>query len=345
MLSNLSLPTTDPAQLLRFRDRQFAAELLAVAIVELDLFSWLKRNAGVDSEAIAREFQVYPRPLDVLLTLSRASGLIRTDHSGAHYLTKMGEEYLVAGSPWFLGPYYQPLRGNNAYDGFLRVLRTGKPANWQAKSGGNDWHQSMLDPEFAKSFTELMNCRGITFGQYLSAALEPHLTNRRRVLDVGGGSGIYALAIAARYPQLEVQVLEQPPVDGIAKGYIRSMGMEERVSVVSMDMFAQQWPASDVILLSNVLHDWDIPEVRQLLAKASDSLSAGGLVVIHDAFIDDDKSGPLPVAEYSATLAHITQGKCYSAAEYRELLHEVDMQAYAYQATIGDRGFMTAVKR
>lgn len=345
MLSNLQLPTTDPAQILRFRDRQFAAELLAVAIVEFDLFSWLKRNEGVDSEAIAREFQVFARPLDVLLTLSRASGVIRTDSSGGHFLTKMGEEYLVTGSPWFLGPYYQPLRGNNAYEGFVRVLRTGKPANWQAKAGGNDWHESMLDPEFAKSFTELMNCRGITFGQYLAVALEPHLMTRRRVLDVGGGSGIYALAIAARYPQVYAQVLEQPPVDRIAQGYIRSMGMEERVSVVSMDMFAQEWPASEMILLSNVLHDWDIPEVRQLLAKASHSLSAGGLVVIHDAFIDDDKSGPLSVAEYSATLAHITQGKCYSAREYSELLHEFDLQAQSYQATIGDRGFMTAVKK
>jgi predicted nicotinamide N-methyase len=345
MLSNLSLPTTDPAQLLRFRDRQFAAELLAVAIVEFDLFSWIKRNEGVDSQAIAREFQVHARPLDVLLTLSRASGLIRTDSTGAHYLTKMGEEYLVVGSPWFLGPYYQPLRGNSAYDGFVRVLRTGKPANWQAKAGGNDWHESMLDPEFAKSFTELMNCRGITFGQYLAEALEPHLKMRRRVLDVGGGSGIYAIALAARYPQVEAQVLEQPPVDRIANGYIRSMGMEGRVSVVSMDMFAQQWPASDVILLSNVLHDWDIPEVRQLLAKASQSLSAGGMVVIHDAFIDDDKSGPLPVAEYSATLAHITQGKCYSAQEYRELLSEFGIVAESYQATIGDRGFLVAFKK
>ena len=111
-------------------------------------------------------------------------------------------------------------------------------------------------------------------------------------------------------------------------------------------MFEDTWPEDcDILLLSNVLHDWDFPEVRKLLEKSAKTLPTGGLLVIHEAFINDDKTGPLPVAEYSALLMNVTQGKCYSAAEYGTILAESGFEASVYQDTIADRGVITAVKR
>ena len=74
-------------------------------------------------------------------------------------------------------------------------------------------------------------------------------------------------------------------------------------------------------------------------------LVAGGLLVIHEAFINDDKTGPLPVAEYSAMLMHGCQGKCYSPAEYGAILAKLDFEVGAYEDTIADRGFVSAVKK
>jgi cyclopropane fatty-acyl-phospholipid synthase-like methyltransferase len=203
----------------------------------------------------------------------------------------------------------------------------------------------MLDPEFARSFTDLMNCRGMIFGQFLAKAVQPLLGERRHLLDVGGGSGIYSSTMVAAHPQLSATVLEQSPVDAIVKKEIARHGLESRVKVASGDMFKVTWPETDIILLSNVLHDWDLPEVRALLVKAAETLKPGGLLIIHDAFIQDDKTGPMAVAEYSALLMNITQGKCYSPAEYSAVLREVGFEPGAYQDTIGDRGFMTAVRR
>ena len=104
-------------------------------------------------------------------------------------------------------------------------------------------------------------------------------------------------------------------------------------------------PPAKVLLLSNVLHDWDFPEVRQLLAKSAAALAPGGLLVSHQAFLPDDKSGPLPVAEYSALLMNITQGKCYTPREYGNILEELGFAVGPYEDTVGDRGFMTAIKR
>lgn len=339
------LPATDPAQILRLRDRQYGAELIAAALLHFDFFSWLNQNDGVTDAAVCQHFNFASRPVDVLLTLCRANGFITTDSEGGHHLTPLGREHLVKGSPWYLGPYYAPIKDTPIVQGFLKVLSTGKPANWQAKSDAKDWHESMLDEDFARDFTELMNCRGMIFGQYLAKAVTPLLGDRRHLLDVGGGSGIYSSTMVAAHPQLNATVLEQPPVDALVRKEIAKHGLTDRVQVFSGDMFTVAWPTTDIILLSNVLHDWDLPEMRVLLIKAAEALPTGGLLIIHDAFIRDDKTGPHAVAEYSALLMNITQGKCYSPAEYGAALNELGFDVGPYQDTVADRGFMTAVKR
>jgi SAM-dependent methyltransferase len=339
-----TLPSSDPSQILRYRDRQYAAELITAALMHADFFTWLHQRTSVTSEEICAHFGFAQRPVDVLLTLCRANNLLTTDDDHRHHLTAQSVEYFVSDSPWFMGPYYQPIKDTPIVLGFLSVLRSGKPANWQAKDDAHDWHASMLDPEFARNFTALMNCRGRVFGQFLAKALAPHIGARRHLLDVGGGSGIYASALVAAYPELSASVLEQSPVDSICRQEIANYGLEDKITVIAADMFAQDWPTVDMILFSNVLHDWDFPEVKILLQKATEVLTHGGLLIIHDAFINDDKCGPLAVAEYSSLLMNITQGKCYSPQEYAAMLTDLGYEIGQYQDTIGDRGFMTAVK-
>jgi hypothetical protein len=338
-------PTTDPALLLRFRDRQYAPDMLAVAIGKLNLFTWLDQRGSAGSSEIAQHFTLASRPLDVLLTLCRASGLIRS-HGDQHQLTDLGREHLVDSSPWFLGPYYAPIVDSPVAEGCLQVLHHDRPANWQAKDGGNDWHESMLDEEFARGFTDLMNCRGTAMGQSLADAAGPFLAGSTHLLDVGGGSAIYSSTMVAKHEHLRATVLEQAPVDGLAREEVRRHGLQDRIDVVTGNMFTDPWPTgADCILLSNVLHDWDFPEIRILIGLTADALPSGGRVIIHETFLDDDKTGPLPVAEYSVLLVNITQGKCYTAAEYGAILNEFGFDVGPYQQTVSDRGFITATKR
>jgi len=313
-------PRSDPGIILNLRDRQYAAELIAAALLHFDLFSWLGENPGATPEKIGADLGMVARPLDVLLTLCRAYGFLASNSVGGVELTTTGREVLVSGSPWFLGAYYALIRDTPIVRTFLEVLRNGAPGSWQAKADGSDWHKSMLDPEFARGFTELMNCRGLVFGQALAAAVGPHLGARRHLLDVGGGSGVDSSTMVAAHPQLSATVLEQAPVDAIVRGELARHGLEDRVAVLTADMFAAAWPETDILLLSNVLYDWDVAEVRVLLERAAQALVPGGLLIIHDAFIHDAKAGPVEVAEYSALLMNITQGKCYSPAEHAALL-------------------------
>lgn len=347
------IPSSDPSVILRYRDRQYAADLIAAAILEFDLFSFIGERSGVNHRELCDHFDWQSRPADVLLTLCRASGFIQTDADGLCKLTAVGREYLVGTSPWFLGPYYKPIADSPKLLDYIQILKTGKPANWQAKSDGADWHESMKDAAFAEDFTNLMNCRGIAFGQKLAASLTDEMRGRAHMLDVGGGSGIYSAAMVARFPGLRATVLEQSPVDAIAQQQIERWAMAGKVSVQSGDMFQDPWVVSptnqiasdvDVVLLSNLLHDWDVKEASQIVARAAEVLPSGGLLIIHGAIINADKTGPLAVAEYSSLLMNITQGKCYSVSEYSDMLSPFNLRLVRTADTIGDRGFVLAIK-
>lgn len=337
------LPAADPSRAYRYRDGLYAADLVTAALVHLDFFSWLADNP-CDLASICRHFGFAERPADVMLTLFTANDFVRRE-GGIFHLSPSGREYLLAGSPWSLAPYYRSLKDRPVTKDYLKVLNTGKPANWGGydENGAADWHRSMEDESFARQFTAAMDCRGVLLGPAMARALD--LSRFSRVLDIGGGSGIYACSLVANHPQLRATVFDQASVEKIAGLRIAELGFADRVDVRAGDMLADPLPTGyDLHLYSNVLHDWDLPEVRKLLAASFEALESGGMLIIHDAFIDADKRGPLPVAEYSALLMHSTQGKCYSTGEYEELLLEAGFRGFSFQATVADRGFMTAGK-
>jgi SAM-dependent methyltransferase len=336
----LAEPITDPLPLYRARDSIYAVDLLAAAIVHLDLFTWLAEHPATFG-AICQHFEIQPRPADVMMTLCSAMGLV-VQSGGVFLLTARAREHLVASSPFNLAPYYNSLRNRPQILDMVKVLRTGKTANWGSYDA-SAWAASMERPDFAAQFTSAMDCRGYYLGPALAKKVD--LTSAQRLLDIGGGSGIYACCFAARYPELQAAVFEKPPVDRIAREAIAKQGASDRVEVIAGDKFAGPLPGGfDVHLISNVLHDWDEAVVREILAKSHAALTPGGLLVVHDEHINADKTGPLPVAQYSCQLMHSTEGKCYSLGEMRAYFSELGFDWVSFSDTAADRSAIVARK-
>ncbi len=344
-MSLTSLPKTDPTSILRYRDGIYAADLLTAAIVEFDFFTRLAANPGSFDEVCAM-MKWAPRPADVLITLGKANGYLSEGLEGTIQVTGLAREHLVTDSPWSLAGYYQSLKDRPVVKDFARVLKTGKPAQWSGhEKAEDDWHGAMRDKSFAIAFTAAMDCRGVFLGKALADHLAADLSDRRCVLDIGGGSGVYACALAANHPHLTAYVIEQEPVDALAAEKIAERGLADRVGVLAGDMFAGGWPTeADVHLFSNVMHDWDTPEIAVLLGNSAEALPSGGLVIIHETFLNAEKTGPLPVAEYSCILAHSTQGRCYSNREMGDLLEAAGFADIRSFDTAGDRGVVMARK-
>ena len=335
-------PVTDPTAIYRSRETLAAVDALTAAIVHLDLFTALADNPA-DLPSICRLFSIRPRPASTLCTLLVANGLLRRDGNGILHVTDTAREFLVSGSPFDARPYYASIAEKPGVADFLTVLRTDRPANWPGEEGEADWHAAMRTEAFAESFTAAMDCRGRVLGPGLVAALagskpggQPH-----RLLDVGGGSAVYSIAVARSFPQARATVLEASPVDRIARRTISAAGLDGRIDVVTADMFTDSWPADhDTHLFSNVLHDWNEADCRRLLAKSVAALPHGGRLLIHDMLLDDDKSGPLWAAEYAVLLTTVTQGRLYSAAEIGGWLADLGMRIVARAPTALDRSLL-----
>ena len=334
-------PSTDPADLYRVRDALYSVDLLIGGLVHLDIFTLLAERP-LDLAGVCKALGSFPRPTDVMLTLFTAMGCLQKQGE-AFAVTSLAREHLVKGSPWYLGPYYASFKDRKICLDFVDVLKTGKPAGFGGKKDEKDWKHAMENPAFAEPFTAAMDCRG----SYLAPAMAKVFDFKKssRLLDVAGGSGIYACAVAAQHQHMRASVFEKPPVDRVAAAMIEKRGFSDRVSAIAGDMFASPLPSGhDVHLFSNVIHDWDELDVRKLLQKSRDALLPGGAVVIHDAHLNREKTGPLPVAEYSALLMHSCEGRCYSVAEMEEYLKAAGFANVQFTPTVASRSIVSARK-
>lgn len=334
-------PASDPTEIYRYRDGLYATDLLACALVFLDLFTWLDQKPSTKAE-ICHHFQIADRPTDVMLTLLVSMGLLERQGDLVQ-LTPRAKEHLVRTSPFYIGPYYAALKDRPVTKDFLEVLRSDKPANWGSFKHEKDWAKAMEDETFAQNFTAAMDCRGVFLGQALAKKL--NCAPYKKLLDIAGGSGIYACAMTAQHTHLSAAVFEKTPVHKVAATAIARRGYSDRVSVIEGDMFKDSLPRGfDIHLISNVLHDWNESTVERILRNSHAALEPGGMLIIHDVHINETKTGPFPNAAYSALLMHATEGKCYSLAELFPMLRSIGFDHMSFTPTAADRSFIVAIK-
>ena len=76
--------------------------------------------------------------------------------------------------------------------------------------------------------------------------------------------------------------------------------------------------------MSMIMHDWSEPEDREILRKCYEALPSGGMVVISELLVNDEKTGPAPAALMSLNMLIETEGgRNYTPSEYAEWLTEL----------------------
>ena len=129
----------------------------------------------------------------------------------------------------------------------------------------------------------------------------------------------------------------------MARDFAEQYGVSDRIEFVDADMFTYSPEIEpDIILLSNILHDWDEPTCKGLLKHYADCLPKTGRLLIHDVFLNDDHDGPLPVALYSAALFTLTEGRAYSVKEYTNWLEKACLSVSGREETLIHCGVLDA---
>lgn len=321
---DLHPPPIDPTAIFELFRGSYGTELLTAAVAHFDMFTKLSSSPKT-FDALRAELNLAPRPMNVLVTALRAMRLLRQDEEGRLQLTPLSRQHLPAGSSYDVGGYIGLAASSPGVVEMVERLRSNTPRGLDLNEDGTAFiyqagvPSAMEQTALARHFTLSLAGRAKNVAPALAQQVD--LGDARLLLDVGGGSGIYSIAMLKRYSQLRAIVIDRPEVLRVADEYRRRYNVAERLELREGDMFGDPLPTgADVVLLSNVLHDWDVAECRQLIDRAYAALKPGGQILIHDVFLNDDLDGPLPIALYSAALFTLTLGRAYSAAEYRQWL-------------------------
>jgi len=344
----LNGPATDPTPIFEAFRGNHATELLTAAVAHLGVFDQFS-NGPVEPEALRAALGLAPRPFVVLTTALRAMGFLSADDGGRLGPTAVAAEHLTPGAEFDVSGYVGLAAESPGVVEMVERLRTDRPAGGEAGGPGAAFifregvESAMERSESARGLTLALAGRARNVAPAL--ARNCPLPDARRLLDVGGGTGIYAIAYLRQHQALRATVWDRPEVLKVAAEMAEAFGVADRLDLLPGDMFRDPTPdGSDALLLSNVLHDWDVPQCRELVGRCAAALAPGGRLLVHDVFLNDALDGPLPVALYSASLFRLTEGRAYSSGEYAGWLAEAGLTPRPAVATAVHCGAIVGLK-
>lgn len=138
-----------------------------------------------------------------------------------------------------------------------------------------------------------------------------------RIVDVGGGYGGLARAVAAAHPDAAVVLFDRPEV-------VAAAPLPARIERSAGDFFAAV-PAADALLLRFVLHDWDDGDARRLLSRCAGALSPGGRLFVVESVLPD-APGPSMAKMHDLNMLVLTGGRERTLAEYDALFDAASLR-------------------
>jgi acetylserotonin N-methyltransferase len=272
------------------------------------------------SAAVAAQLRLNPRGCDTLLRMLVALDLAVLD-GGEYQLAPVARQYLLKDDPFYWGHVWPASAGANLSHARLRDALSLRPVSRPDDSPGPlaAWESGQIDPDLAGRIASFMHSHSMAAATGLSRNVS--FSGVRRLLDVGGGSGCFSIALAAGNPELRCTVMDLPAMCRAAEKYIAAAGARERVDTVSVDMFREPWPQGyDALFFSNVFHDWSFETCAGLAGKALESLPGDGRIFLHEMLLNDTGTGPRTAVAFSMLMLAGTRGQQFTSAELRELL-------------------------
>jgi SAM-dependent methyltransferase len=303
-----------------------------LAANDLDVFTVIGADGRTAGE-IARRCKADPEGMRMLLDALVGLGLL-TLREGRYRNRLLGRRYLDRRSPtsisnllWLLGHHWHD------WTDLPKALRKGR----------RGWTWATTTPSFRRRFSLAMHERSHTLAVPTVATIRLP-PKAERFLDLGGGPGSYAIALAKRHPRLEGVVLDQTIT--IARRLILQEGLGARLKARAGNIFKDDLGAGyDAVLVSNVVHVFNERENHSLLRRVHDALRPGGKVFIVEFFLDDSRTKPAKSSVFSLMMYLFTAtGRCYSWREMERLLKRLGFGRFKRRAVTPDIGTLEATK-
>ncbi|OQY49822.1 MAG: hypothetical protein B6247_22680 [Candidatus Parabeggiatoa sp. nov. 2] len=116
------------------------------------------------------------------------------------------------------------------------------------------------------------------------------LNGKQKLLDLGGGTGSYSIALCAANPQLKSVVVDQKEPLDIARKIVDEHDLANRITLVEGDFNTIKLDSDyDAVLISGVIVLLSEEENRHVFLRAYNALLPGGLIIVQDFMRIDHK--------------------------------------------------------
>jgi hypothetical protein len=280
----------DPSPILQTAFAFWSSKVLLTA-VELGVFTRLgeQRISGIE---LGKQLGLHPRAICDFFDALVAMRFLERNGLGPeamYFNTSAGRVYLDQKSPRYVGGILEMLNARlfRFWHDLPEALRTGRPQNEVKHSQKHIFEELYEDlpklEQFMGAMTGLSRINFEAFAEKFD--FKPYQT----LCDVGGATGLLSVEVARKHPHIRATSFDLPAVEPVAKKFIVSAGLSDRIKTASGDFFKDPLPRADVITMGMILHDWNLEKKMHLIRSTYDALPTGGAFVAIEALIDDDR--------------------------------------------------------
>jgi predicted O-methyltransferase YrrM len=296
----------------------FLKPRILITAAQLDLFSILKKGPR-DVESMCHEKGWDFRALTILMDALAAMEIISKRRDGQYYMEPSVAALLSKDGTGSVLPMV--LHRGSMWESWSRlteIVRSGRAESIKEVDAKSD--------EDMESFIGAMHIVGRGLAKKVAASID--LSPFSRMLDVGGGSGVYTMAFLRAAPHMTATLFDLPRVVGIAETKFTEEGLIDRVELVPGDYNTDKFPGGqDLVLLSAIIHINSREGNRALFKRVFESLNPRGCIIIRDYLMDDSRISPVEGAIFAVNmLAGTPEGNTYTFNEVRE-----DLEATGFE--------------
>ena len=297
---------TGPDQIIEMASGYQKSRIILSAF-ELDVFTAIG-NGMVSAEDVARTICAQPKSTERFLNALCAIGLLEKKDD-FFFNTEVSARYLVKGSDEYLSRIGHMLNLYRTWGTLTEAVRQGRSVT------AREYDETSL-----AHFIEAMHYRAKKTADALVSHLD--LEGVGRVLDVGGGSGVYSMAFVRAKDDLHAVVFDLPKVTELARRYITESGLASRVGTKNGDYNTDDFGTGfDLVFMSAIVHINSLAGNRALVGRAFRALNPGGRIVIQDHIMDEDRTAPVRGTIFSLNmLVNTDGGDTYTEREMRDWL-------------------------
>jgi len=309
---------------------QFRASRALMTAHQLGIFQALRQPKSASE--VAKECNTDLRMTEKLLIVCCSLGLVKRNN-GHFALTQLAIDMLLPESARYFGGVLD--HGEMLWwgsTGLPDIVRTGgrgaapKPPEYFI----SHWHEHWIWAMHGNAAN----------GSAQWLARQVDLADRELLLDVGGGPGTYSIALCQRFPRLKAVIWDLPQTLAIARQVVERFGMSERISFKEGDWNSEEFGTGyDCLFMSNVMHGQG-SQGEKRVQQAMRALVPGGLLMIQDFLLNNDRCGPLPAALFNLMLG------AYTVSELIAIIRSAgfkDVSLIAYNTRRGS-GLITSVR-